>query len=175
MDLRRVGYLLRWLTMPADPTQSAHSTHRSLFSLPDLCLQTRHPVRFKPYLYFYEEDSNRHQENKKPLKWLRLWSRHWMLQDDTKRRGEGGILVGFGVRPRARFGRYGGETPAQWREKGVVRLGFGRIEGDSRCHIGSRDTSTCLCILYPPQSILGKNQVCRKVFPKNVKVNWRSG
>ena len=34
MDLRRVGYLLRWLTMAADPTQPAHSTHRSLFSLP---------------------------------------------------------------------------------------------------------------------------------------------
>jgi len=53
--------------------------------------------------------------------------------------------------------------------KGVVRLGFGRIEGDSRCHIGSRDTSTSLCILYPPQSILGKNQVCRKVFGKKSK------
>lgn len=146
--------------MPADPTQPAYSIHRTLFSLPDLCVQTMHAVRFEPYLYFYEEDSNRHQENKKPLKWLRLWSRHWKLQDDTKRRWVGA----FGVRPRAGFGRYGGETPAQWREKGVVRLGFGRIEGDSRCHIGSWDISVCLCILYPPQSILGKNRVCRKVL-----------
>lgn len=100
----------------ASRSYAAHRIYRSLFSLPDLCVQTMHAVRFKPYLYFYEEDSNRHQENKKPLKWLRLWSRHWMLYDDT---GGGGILAGFGARPRAGFGRYGGETPAQWRERGL--------------------------------------------------------
>jgi hypothetical protein len=49
-------------------------------------------------------------------------------------------------------------------------------EEDSRCHIGCRDISTCLCILYPiPQSILRNNHVglYRKVFWNNVKINWR--
>jgi hypothetical protein len=133
---------------------------RSILSFMDPRAQTMHAVSFKPYLYFHEEDSNRHQENKKPLKWLRVWSRHCLQQEGRE---------GYWVSAVRRIWSLRG------RNTRPERLGFGERR-DSRCHIGSRNISTCLCILYPQQSILGKRiaYVHKSFFRNNVKKKNKS-